>query len=132
MITGNTRWQTGWKAIVLQVVLPLYRRCALLAGVVGAVITDWRASPEGRLDWWLLGSLITLQTLALLAASHMLAIIGALRPKFDPLSRLNGSVTAEAPSAWSVGPAASYTAAPEAALSADAAAASSAARLRRR
>ena len=123
VITGNTRWQTGWKAIVLQVVLPLYRRCALLAGVVGAIITDWRASPEGRLVWLLVGSLIILQILALLAASHMLAIIGVLRPKFDPLSRLTGSVTAEAPSARSVGPAASHTAAPEAALPADPAAA---------
>ena len=95
VISGNAQSETGCRAIVL----PLYRRCALLAGAVGAVITDWRASPEGRLDWWLAGSLVILQILDLLASSHMLVIVGALRPKFDPLSRLTGSVTHESLSA---------------------------------
>ena len=115
VISGNLKSETGCKAIVL----PLYRRCALLAGAVGTVITDWRASPEGQLDWWLAGSLITLQVLDLLASSHMLAVVGALRPKFDLLSRLTGSVTAEGPSAKAsmVAPgAASLTSAPDAAL----------------
>ena len=121
VISGNVLSETGCKAIVL----PLYRRCALLAGAVGAVITDWRASPEGQLDWWLAGSLITLYVLDRFASSHMLAIVGALRPKFDPLSRLTGPVTADGPSAKAsmVAPAASPTSAPEAALPAAPAAA---------
>ena len=114
VISGNAKSETGCKAIVL----PLYRRCALLAGAVGAVVTDWRASLEGQLDWWLAGSLIVLQILDLLASSHMLAIVGVLRPKFDPISRLTGSVTAEGPSAKAsiVAPAASPASPSEGAL----------------
>lgn len=122
VISGNAQSETGCRAIVL----PLYRRCALLAGAVGAVITDWRASPEGRLDWWLAGSLVILQILDLLASSHMLAIVGALRPKFDPLSRLTGSVTHESLSAKAapiVAPAPPPTSALEAVLPAAPAAA---------